>query len=60
MKYLINVSILVFAAICFSSVEAENSTPEQLVGWKQELIAIVWEQNFLLAQGIGRSTPERS
>ena len=40
MKYLLNASMLVFAVICFSPVHAENSTPEQLVGWKQELITI--------------------
>ena len=39
-KYLLNASMLVFAVICFSSVQAENSTPEQLVGWKQELVKI--------------------
>ena len=40
MKYLLNAAMLVFAVICFSPVHAENSTPEQLVGWKQELITI--------------------
>ena len=40
MKYLLNASMLVFAVICFSPAQAENSTPEQLVGWKQELVTI--------------------
>ena len=40
MKYLLNASMLVFAIICFSPAQAENSTPEQLVGWKQELVTI--------------------
>ena len=40
MKYLLNASMLVFAVICFSPAQAENSTPEQLVGWKQELVKI--------------------
>ncbi len=40
MKYLLNASMLIFAVICFSPAHAENSTPEQLVGWKQELITI--------------------
>ena len=50
MKYLINASMLIFAVICFSSVEAENSTPEQLVGWKQELIEI--EKTLPLTQSM--------
>jgi len=40
MKYILNASMLVFAVICFSAAQAENSTPKQLVGWKQELIKI--------------------
>ena len=40
MKYLLNALMLVFAIICFSPAQAENSTPEQLVGWKQELVKI--------------------
>ena len=40
MKYLLNASMLVFAVFCFSPAQAENSTPEQLVGWKQELVKI--------------------
>ena len=40
MKYLLSASMLVFAIICFSPIQAENSTPEQLVGWKQELVEI--------------------
>ena len=39
-KCLLNASSLAFTVICFSSAQAENSTPEQLVGWKQELVKI--------------------
>ncbi|MBM23599.1 MAG: hypothetical protein CMD78_04945 [Gammaproteobacteria bacterium] len=40
-KYLLNRSMLVLILIYLSTiVQAENSTPEQLVGWKQEMIKI--------------------
>jgi len=40
MKYLPSASTISLVLICLSPVQAENSVPEQLVGWKQELIAI--------------------
>ena len=40
MKYLLSASMISLVWICLSPVQAENSVPEQLVGWKQELIAI--------------------
>ena len=40
MKYLLSASMISLMLICLSPVQAENSVPKQLVGWKQELIAI--------------------
>ena len=40
MKYLPSASTISLVLICLSPVQAENSVPEQLVGWKQELIEI--------------------
>ena len=40
MKYLPSASTISLVLICLSPVQAENSVPKQLVGWKQELIAI--------------------
>ena len=40
MKYLPSASMISLVLICLSPVQAENSAPEQLVGWKQELIEI--------------------
>ena len=40
MKYLPSASMISLVLICLSPVQAENSVPEQLVGWKQELIEI--------------------
>ena len=40
MKYLLSASMISLVLICLSPVQAENSVPKQLVGWKQELIAI--------------------
>ena len=40
MKYLPSASTISLVLICLSPVQAENSVPEQLVGWKQELIGI--------------------
>ena len=40
MKYLPSASMIFLVLICLSPVQAENSVPKQLVGWKQELIAI--------------------
>ena len=40
MKYLPSASTISLVLICLSPVQAGNSTPEQLVGWKQELIDI--------------------
>ena len=40
MKYLPSASMISLMLICLSPVQAENSASEQLVGWKQELIAI--------------------
>ena len=40
MKYLLSASTISLVLICLSPVQAENSVPKQLVGWKQELIAI--------------------
>ena len=40
MKYLPSASTISLVLICLSPVQAENSAPEQLVGWKQELIEI--------------------
>ena len=40
MKYLLSASTISLMLICLSPVQAENSVPEQLVGWKQELIEI--------------------
>jgi len=40
MKYLLSASMISLVVICLSPVQAENSVPEQLVGWKQELIEI--------------------
>ena len=40
MKYLPSSSMISLVLICLSPVQAENSVPKQLVGWKQELIAI--------------------
>lgn len=41
MKYLPNASMLALALIClFPPMQAENLTPKQLMGWKQELIKI--------------------
>ena len=39
-KYLLSASTISLVLICLSPVQAENSAPEQLVGWKQELIEI--------------------
>ena len=39
-KYLPSASMISLVLICLSPVQAENSVPEQLVGWKQELIVI--------------------
>jgi uncharacterized membrane protein (UPF0127 family) len=40
-KYLLNASTLVLVLIYLSTLaQAENSTPKQLVGWKQEMIKI--------------------
>ena len=40
MKYLPSASMISLVLICLSPVQAENSTPEQLVGWEQELVEI--------------------
>jgi len=40
MKYLPSASMISLVLICLSPVQAEISAPEQLVGWKQELIEI--------------------
>ena len=40
MKCLLSTSMISLVLICLSPVQAENSVPEQLVGWKQELIEI--------------------
>ena len=40
MKYLLSAFMISLVLICLSHVQAENSVPEQLVGWKQELIEI--------------------
>ncbi len=40
MKCLLSTSMISLVLICLSPVQAENSVPKQLVGWKQELIAI--------------------
>ena len=40
MKYLPSASMISLVLICLSPVQAENSIPEHLVGWKQELIEI--------------------
>ena len=40
MKYLPSASMISLVLICLAPVQAEISAPEQLVGWKQELIAI--------------------
>jgi len=40
MKCLPSASMISLVLICLSPVQAENSVPEQLVGWKQELIEI--------------------
>ena len=40
MKYLPSASMISLVLLCLSPVQAENSVPEQLVGWKQELIEI--------------------
>ena len=40
MQCLSNTSMLVLAVFCLAPAQAENSTPEQLVGWKQELVEI--------------------
>ena len=40
MKYLPSASTISLVLICLSPVQAEISAPEQLVGWKQELIEI--------------------
>jgi len=39
MKYLLN-GLLALTVICLIPIQAENLTPKQLVGWKQELVAI--------------------
>ena len=40
MKYLLSAFMISLVLMCLSHVQAENSVPEQLVGWKQELIEI--------------------
>ena len=40
MKYLLSAFMISLVLICLSHVQAENSVPEQLVGWKQELVKI--------------------
>jgi len=40
MKYLLSASMISLVLICLSPVQAGDYVPEQLVGWKQELIAI--------------------
>ena len=37
LKYLLN-GLLTLTVICLSPIQAENLTPKQLVGWKQELV----------------------
>ena len=39
MKYLLN-GLLALTLICLTPIQAENLTPKQLVGWKQELVTI--------------------
>ena len=65
MKYLPSASTISLVLICLSPVQAENSVPEQLVGWKQELIEIekVRGENVIinayLADTPAKRDPER-
>ena len=49
MKYLVN-GLLALTVLCLTPIQAENLTPKQLVGWKQELIEI--EKTLPLTQSM--------
>jgi hypothetical protein len=49
MKYLLN-GLLALTVICLTPIQAENLTPKQMVGWKQELVEI--EKTLPLPQSI--------
>ena len=62
MKYLLSASTISLVLICLSPVQAENSVPKQLVGWKQELIAIekVRGENVVITAYIADTPAKRA